>query len=417
MLVRMHRMTKQRLRELSRSQRELALGRLKMPLAGDIRNHLTLVYAIQTQHPLVRGRFEPKQIVLRESFFEALEKAQALLLEQIRGELLFSVRVRQNAIKLAGALTLFSYFQQQGTRLEIPDEARNLALKFFVEEVAIRQKIGIDVEAVLYRLGLNEINRVVSATARARSELRKKPEAEDPGAFFDHIIASTQPELRLAESKYAPDAGWDKATQDLVKGLGSAWEKLDENVQQFLSTGEVLLKEMERLGGGTADYAAVVVEYSKALELQLLKAVFEPAKEAFRKGGKAPADEVFQCVFTGRQLSEAEQAEWQKSAAVIKRFIAEEKPLTMGEMWHVLRRLRFEPAPAPAFAAMAGGLRSSAIGKKVLTKRYTSDLGRYLEAFRNTAAHTGAVTREKAEECRAALLGEEAGLLRPLLPQ
>ncbi len=79
MLVRMHRMTKQRLRELSRNQRDLALGRLKMHLAGDIRDHLTLVYAIQTQHPLVRGRFAPKQIVLRESFFDALEKAQALL--------------------------------------------------------------------------------------------------------------------------------------------------------------------------------------------------------------------------------------------------------------------------------------------------------------------------------------------------
>lgn len=417
MLVRMHRMTKQRLRELSRNQRALAMGRLRMHLAGDIRNHLALVYAIQTGHPLVRERFERKQIVLRESFFEALERAQELLLEQIRGDLLFSVRVRQNAIKLAGALTLFSYFQQPGNRLEIPDEARNLALKFFVEEVAIRQKIGIDVEAVLYRLGLNELNRVVRATTRARSELRRSPEAQDPGAFLDCLVASTQPELKLAESKYAPDTGWDKAAAGLVETLGAAWKKLDDNVQQFLSTGEVLLAEMERLGGSSADYAAVVVEYSKALELQLLKAVFEPAKDAVRKGAKGLGEGAFACSFAGPELSEAEKADWQRTAGVLKRFIVDDRPPTLGEMWHVLRKLRSDLAPAPVFAALAQGLRASGIGKKVLTKRYAGDLGRYLELFRNAAAHTGALTRKKAQECREALLGADGGLLLPLLPQ
>jgi len=122
MLVRMHRMTKQRLRELSRNQRELAMGRLRMHLAGEIRDHLTLVYAIQTEHPLVKDRFKRKTIVLRDTFFHELEKAQELVLAQIKSDILFSVRVRQNAIKLAGALTLFSYFAQRDDRLEIGEK-------------------------------------------------------------------------------------------------------------------------------------------------------------------------------------------------------------------------------------------------------------------------------------------------------
>jgi len=69
MLVRMHRMTKQRLRELSRNQRELAMGRLRMRYAGEIRDHLALVYAIQTEHPLVKDKFPRKSIVLRDTFF------------------------------------------------------------------------------------------------------------------------------------------------------------------------------------------------------------------------------------------------------------------------------------------------------------------------------------------------------------
>ncbi len=152
MLVRMHRMTKERLGELSRSQRDLAMGRMKMRLADQIRDHLTLVYAVQTEHPLVSARFPRKQVVLREGFFDALEHAQEALLRQIEGRILFSIRVRQNAIKLAGALALLSSFRGDLARLEIPDEARDLALRFFVEEIAVRQKVAVDVNAVLGEL-------------------------------------------------------------------------------------------------------------------------------------------------------------------------------------------------------------------------------------------------------------------------
>jgi hypothetical protein len=170
MLVRMHRMTKQRLRELSRNQRELAMGRLKMHYAKEIRDHLTLVYAIQTEHPLVKERFKKKTIVLRDTFFHELERAQELVLAQIKSDILFSVRVRQNAIKLAGALTLFSYFAQADGRLEISGDAVKLAMKFFIEEVAIRQKVAVDVESILYSLGLSDINRAIGAAQEARRQ-------------------------------------------------------------------------------------------------------------------------------------------------------------------------------------------------------------------------------------------------------
>ena len=164
MLVRMHRMTKDRLKELSRSQRKLAMGRMKMGLAHQIADHLALTYAIQTEHPLVKERFSTKQIVLREDFFEEMDRAQDLLVQQIEGQILFSVRVRQNAMKLAGALTLFSFFQQDGQRLEMPGDARKLALKFFVEEIAVRQKVALDIDNVLSALGLGETRRAAKAS-------------------------------------------------------------------------------------------------------------------------------------------------------------------------------------------------------------------------------------------------------------
>ncbi|MFA7236932.1 MAG: hypothetical protein WC058_08710 [Phycisphaeraceae bacterium] len=165
MLVRMHRMTKERLRELSRNQRDLAMGRLRMGLARDIRDHLTLIYAIQTRHPLVKDRFKPKKIVVRESFFEALDAAQETILEQIKGQLQFSVRVRQNALKLAGTLSLFSFFRDSSDRLEITDEARTPALKFFVEEVAIRQKVAVSIDTVYDTLGLTNTASIPPTTS------------------------------------------------------------------------------------------------------------------------------------------------------------------------------------------------------------------------------------------------------------
>lgn len=414
MLVRMHRMTKQRLRELSRNQRELAMGRLKMHLAGEIRDHLTLVYAIQTEHPLVKDRFKRKTIVLRDTFFHELEKAQELVLAQIKSDILFSVRVRQNAIKLAGALTLFSYFAQPDDRLEIVEDAVKLAMKFFIEEVAIRQKVSVDVESILYTLGLSDINRAIGAAQHARRECAAKSPA-DPAEYMDIFHNQTIHELRMLESKYAPDTGWDAQLEDIIELFGTKWDHLDDEVRRFLSTGEILLKELERLGDGNADYAPVVIEYAKALECHLHKEFFESFKESLRQDGLLANESIYQCDFGPIPVSLSERRGVQRTISELRIFLSEDKPLTMGSMWHILLRARQEVKPAPVLGMLAAHLRKHKKAACLLEEEFIKDWGRFIESFRNGAAHSISITLEQAKECRDLVFGNARSLLRFLV--
>jgi hypothetical protein len=155
MLVRLHRMTKERFKELARSQKELAMGRIKMQFADQIRDHLVLVYAIQTEHELVKDKFRKKNIIIREETFKKLEQATNSILNQLKEQVRFSARVQRNALKLASAFSLTSFFAQDSEKLEITSDALDLALKFFVEEVAIRQKVEIETVEVLQELGIH----------------------------------------------------------------------------------------------------------------------------------------------------------------------------------------------------------------------------------------------------------------------
>jgi hypothetical protein len=414
MLVRMHRMTKQRLRELSRNQRELAMGRLRMRYAKEIRDHLTLVYAIQTEHPLVKDRFEMKMVVLRDTFFHELEKAQELVLAQIKSDILFSVRVRQNAIKLAGALTLFSYFAKPDDRLEIGEDAVKLAIKFFIEEVAIRQKVSVDVESILYSLGLSDINRAISSAQNARRACMAKSPA-DPAEYMDIFNYQMSHELRMLESKYAPDTGWDAQLEDIIEIFGTKWDSLNEEVKRFLSTGEVLLKELERLDDGSADYAPIVIEYAKALEYHLHNEFFESFRESLRQDGILANESIYQCDFGPISVSPSEQRGVERTISELKMFLSENKPLTMGAMWHILLRTRKEVKPAPVLGMLVAHLRKHEKAVCLLEGEFIKDWGRFIESFRNRAAHSTSITLEQAKECRDLVFGNARSLLRFLV--
>jgi len=414
MLVRMHRMTKQRLRELSRNQRELAMGRLRMRLAGEIRDHLTLIYAIQTEHPLVKDRFKKKTVVLRDTFFHELEKAQELVLSQIKSDILFSVRVRQNAIKLAGALTLFSYFAQPYERLEIGEDAVKLAIKFFIEEVAIRQKVLVDVESILYNLGLSDINKAIGAAQHARRECEAKSPA-DSAEYLDIFHSQTSHELRMLESKYAPDTGWDAQLENILELFGKKWDHLDDEVRQFLSTGEILLKELERLDTGNADYAPVVIEYAKALECHLHKEFFESFKVSLRQDGLLSNESIYQCDFGLIPLSPSKRRDVERTVSELRTFLSKDKPLTMGAMWHIIRRVRHDVKPAPVLGMLFAHLRKHKKASCLLEAEFIKDWGRFIESFRNGAAHSISITLAQAKESRNLVFGNDRSLLRLLV--
>ena len=158
MLCRLHRLTKEKYRELSRSQRALMLGemRAKMESANKIRDHLTLVYAIQTRHPLVAGTFYDKKVLVTDEILKMLEKVSDLVLEHL-GEVKvvpFSMRLEKRALQLASAMSLMSYFNAKSDLIPIDSVAARMATQFFIEEAWVRSNEGFPLYDVLKELAL-----------------------------------------------------------------------------------------------------------------------------------------------------------------------------------------------------------------------------------------------------------------------
>lgn len=157
MLCRLHRLTKDRYQELARSQRDLMLGKLrnKMGVARKIRDHLTLVYAIQIKHPKVAGIFGEKKILLTEEMLRTIEDARNLILENLGSRAVpFSPRLEMRAIQLASAMSLMNYFNTDSDTIRIDSVAAKIATQFFVEETWIRSRESFPLKEVLKKLGI-----------------------------------------------------------------------------------------------------------------------------------------------------------------------------------------------------------------------------------------------------------------------
>ena len=159
MLCRLHRLTKQKYRELSRSQRELMFGTMKAKMtehAPRIRDHLTLIHAIQTRDPLVAGSFYDKKILVTSEMLKMLEKATDLVLEHL-GEVRvvpFSMRLEKRGLQLASAMSLTKYFGVGSDVIPIDSTAVKMATEFFVEEAWVRSNEAFSIYEVLRKLAL-----------------------------------------------------------------------------------------------------------------------------------------------------------------------------------------------------------------------------------------------------------------------
>ena len=155
MLCRLHRLTKARYREIANKQMELTLGRLRMEAALRLRDHVTLIHAIETDHPAVSEELKFKPVILDEKVFEEVARAREKILDSL-GEkgLDFSPRLEARALQLACAISLIRYFQEGGERIEVDPEGLTLAIRFYVEEAAVRSKEEFDPAEVLFDLGI-----------------------------------------------------------------------------------------------------------------------------------------------------------------------------------------------------------------------------------------------------------------------
>ena len=156
MLCRLHRLTKQRFIEIAQSQKRLAFGEIDIEKgAKQIRDHLTLVYAIETGHPLVKARFLPKPVLITPKAYEMVEKARDAILEQIPREFVtFSARLEDRAMRFACAASLLNYFQSNSDYVPVSEDALKYAIQLYVEEASVRSRQEFKPEEVLAKLQL-----------------------------------------------------------------------------------------------------------------------------------------------------------------------------------------------------------------------------------------------------------------------
>ncbi len=150
MICRLHRLTKERYMEIANSQMRMALGKVNMDkMAADIRDHVTLTYAIQTGHPLVKTRFPKKPVMITPESYEGISKARTAILKHIPGSMKFSARLEHNMVKFACSASLLNYFNENLDHIPVSADALERAVKLYVEEAAVRSKEEFKPEDVL----------------------------------------------------------------------------------------------------------------------------------------------------------------------------------------------------------------------------------------------------------------------------
>ena len=139
MLLRFHPMTRDRFRAVESSAERLELGQLEFELAQRIRDHLVLVHAIQTRHPLVTARFPSKPVRLDPKLYARLrEVSEAALAATAHPK--FSPRLKSRAVKLAAAAGLLTYFAHPSDpTLPIGKDEGEFARRFYQEEIRARE--------------------------------------------------------------------------------------------------------------------------------------------------------------------------------------------------------------------------------------------------------------------------------------
>ena len=139
MLLRFHPMTRARFRAVEASAERLELGELDFALADSVRDHLTLVYAAETSHPLVAGRFRSRPVRLERTLYDRLREVSERALKSTDFPK-FSPRLKLRAVRLAAAAALLRYFEDpSATSLGISKLEVDLACRFYEEEIRARE--------------------------------------------------------------------------------------------------------------------------------------------------------------------------------------------------------------------------------------------------------------------------------------
>jgi hypothetical protein len=139
MLLRYHPMTRERFRAVEASAERLDLGEIDFPLAGPLRDHLTLVHAIETRHPLVAHRFPVRAVQLDRRLYGSLREVSEKVLARTPNPT-FSPRLKARAVRLASAAALLGYFRDGGEGpIPIGKAEGDFARQFYESEIRVRE--------------------------------------------------------------------------------------------------------------------------------------------------------------------------------------------------------------------------------------------------------------------------------------
>lgn len=155
MICRLHRLTKGRYEEIAQSRLRMVLGESEFgETSKNLRDHLVLSHAIETQHPLVKNKFSPKPPMITRDMLETIKKTRESILEHLPNESVpFSARLEDRSIRLASALSLLEIFQTSTDHIPISRYAQKYASQFYIEEAGVRSGVDLDVEEILNSVG------------------------------------------------------------------------------------------------------------------------------------------------------------------------------------------------------------------------------------------------------------------------
>ncbi|MEM1585856.1 MAG: hypothetical protein QXX99_01305 [Candidatus Bathyarchaeia archaeon] len=156
MLCRLHRLTKERFMEIAERQMKVLLGKLNIGrMAQAIRDHLTLIYAIETQHPLVKNEFPCKSVMITEDAYQLITEAREIILSEIKDDtLMFSARLEDKALRFACSASLMEYFNAKEDFIPISRDSMRYAIQIYVEEASIRSQEEFKPEEILHKISL-----------------------------------------------------------------------------------------------------------------------------------------------------------------------------------------------------------------------------------------------------------------------
>jgi len=227
----------------------------------------------------------------------------------------------------------------------------------------------------------------------------KASASKDERIAGDIFAATIDKALTEIVKKNLEAAKFDQAEQVLRGSFGQLWDGLDPQAKVFLITAELLKDELSSYAqtNESVDFSPVVQSYSKALERSLLQKVFlQFATSPFAT--KLPAE-------TGKKA-------FDNSIQAFHKLVTGGYDITLGSMAFCLLNVgcKLKNAENNGFAEF---LQSTFGDLNAFCDTYSfpARLNRYVETYRNRAAHVTRLTKEDCLDARAFLLEEPVKLL------